>query len=509
VGSVVGTPFWAVGHSDVIKMNYAIGIGTLQSKQPEGTLLAHTYSFLSGISLSELKWGFYNPSESGTQESAFIHFTLHDIAGEGLSNFLRLKSGAAIIYMKGPMSDGTLWAKEWMQYKPVANDCKLDFSPTQGFTYTFAGMPIGRMAQTMELMCPDEITINNSDKGVAHANIFGEYLTEFENKWNGIVTANGTKVSTATIHFDVVGDGINDKLKATPPFITEKENSDATIGDGAASVQPWTTNKGDTIADAVKSLWNERFAPRNEDGSLVTDAGSQIEVNFKEWEGMNVIDVRLHERGSTDTVTSIIPICIGDDNNCKMALHRGQLVSIDFGGIINIIAADKVVNEHGAEKGGSQNGNDGITVLNAEGKYVVADESQYKESMAGLPHSAGIAVGGNSSFDGFGQLGTILNKYKSPEFKIEVELPYSFMFTPFEHGGALPDGMEGAVTGAIKYTSGVKLDFYWYTDPSCSTLALVDTISQTFRITQVVHTIGLNGNTTQISLSQLMLSTKA
>jgi len=109
-------------------------------------------------------------------------------------------------------------------------------------------------------------------------------------------------------------------------------------------------------------------------------------------------------------------------------------------------------------------------------------------------------------FDAWAALKTVLNTVKTSEFSISVEMPYTFAFTPNVHGGLMKDAMEGSITGGIHYAQGCDLEFYWYTDPSCSTLEKNDIISTSYRIASVQHTIGISANTTQVKLSHLQIT---
>lgn len=508
-----GPTFSAVGHRDVIKMEYEIGIGTIDAWKAD-KIIAHTESFKNGVSLSEIKWGFYNPSESGTKESAFLDFTLHDIAGEAISDYLRIKSGSTIIFFKGPMSDGKIWSGKEAIYKPIAQDCKLQFSPTQGFTYSFSAMPIGHLPKTKELATPAQITINGLDEaGNPHANTFEYYLKELAEKWNAHLAGDNIKVAKAMIKFEIsTGYGIQDDLKNHVPYITERsgeENELKKSGDPTTPIQQYEIPPNTDLATAVKGLWQQRFAEKDEDPDASINAGSQLEVNFREYKkGTNYIDVRLHRKTKTDTVTNIIPVCIGDDENCKNAAYRAQLVEINFGEKFLQVASVNKMNSIDANSHGEahQAGNSAHTVKSASDEYKISGETMMKETTAGMSHVPNLPAGNNPTMDGWGNFQTTLNNYKSPEFTLEIELPYSFGFTPIVNGGKLADAIEGCQSCGILFTEGVDLEFYWYTDPTCESLKKVKEISTRYRITKVTHTIGLSGNVTQVSLSHLNAS---
>jgi hypothetical protein len=82
-------------------------------------------------------------------------------------------------------------------------------------------------------------------------------------------------------------------------------------------------------------------------------------------------------------------------------------------------------------------------------------------------------------------------------------MPYTYGFTPITHGGFLPDAISGSPMGGINHDVGAELSFWWYVDVDCQQMAPVEAISTIYRITKVIHSIGLSGNNTQISLSHL------
>lgn len=499
-------PMTAVGHDEVIKMEYELGLGALEAEAPD-TSLAHTTSFEIGISLSEIKWGFYNTNETGEYDSSYIEFTLHDIAGTTLPLFLEVKSGARYIFFKGPKSDGSLWSGAYTKYQPIQDGCQLEFSQTQGFTYRFSGMPVGNLTKTQKMSVHSKIPINGiGDNDAKHGNTFKDYLQEIQEKWNSML--KGKKTGTARIEFET-GQSSPDLISQTP-FHIEAENHDnpkKQAGDPVARVQQFAIHPGVPIATVVQSLWQERFAVKETGPGKDMNAGSILEVNFKKYDGStNFIDVKLQKKRETDTSVIPLDVCIGDDENCKGATYRAQLTGLDFRGMLELVGQDKIIDAE-EQKLAEVNviGSDSVPCVDAEETKGGADK-QDKENLSHVPSSAGLPVGNSSIFDGRGILSSFLNRYKSADFALEIELPYSYGFTPVVHGGELIDAVDGCVTCGIHYTQGVQIQFYWYTDVTCETLALVPAISTNYRITSVTHTIGLSGNTTQVKLSHKNVS---
>ena len=507
------TPFYSVGHRETIKMEYLIGIGSISSGFME-KVLAYTESFNEGVSLSDIKWGFYNTGAGGATEAGYIEFTIHDIAGQCLEDFVKIKSATQYIYFQGPMSDGSLWPGPQMIYSPLSEDCNLEFSPSQGFTYTFKGFPLFQAARSKVMGAPAQFIINGLDHTTnkPHSNTFEDYLKELADKWNANIQSE-TKKNIAGIKFEYeTGDNIDSMRKATPfNVIKEKGKTLSTTANPLTPAAPITVQAGDTLSDVVIKLWQHGFAPTEQDAAGGYNADSKVEVNLKAKDGnIHLIDVKLHEKLKTDTTTTLIPVCVGDDINCKYQPYRANLVGINFGGIWNVVAA----NLFSKTEGGTDESDPSVTAGNDTKKNTdinVQDATTgttagSKENMNAIDTNPGIRSGQNPVYDGWNTVATILNKHKMPDFELNIELPYSFGFTPMVHGGLLTDSMTGMATGGISFKQGVALMFYWYTSPTCSALALVPGISNDYRVVKVTHNIGLNGNTTQVALSHLTIT---
>ena len=61
------------------------------------------------------------------------------------------------------------------------------------------------------------------------------------------------------------------------------------------------------------------------------------------------------------------------------------------------------------------------------------------------------------------------------------------------------------MVSSIDIKQGAELEFYWYTEPTCSILVKNPVISSSYRISEVTHQIGLSGNQTVVKLSHLQL----
>ncbi len=507
-GATVGSIYTAVGHAEVIKMDYYIGIGSISSGYMEH-VLAYTESFVEGVSLSEIRWGFYNTSSAGDISEANIQFTLHDIAGKTFGEFIKIKSGTQLIYFHGPTSAGTFWDGGDAVYSPNVDECNIEFSPSQGFTYTFSGTPLVHMAKTTAMVTPINMIINGFHDNVdilSTGNTFKEYMNEFMLKWNDGLPACKTTAKISEIQIE--DEGASAKMKDALPVITEKyENKDgAPVATTMTRIQPLEIAAGTTLADAIRKIWQERFVSAQKGEKDATPAqfsGSVLEVNIKSITPTIALDLKLLTEKESTEVTALEKICIGSDVNCIGALYRAQLVNIKFGGLINILGI--VATQHDESSSAASNTGSDTKTNECTTPSKELGPEQKQENINVKDYATFVSKAGQETFDPWGELHKILNKNKSPELTIDVEMPYSFGFTPKFHGGLLVDSVKGASSGAIHYTQGASLQFYWYDSPLCSNLIQNPVISTDYRITKVTHTIGLNGNTTQVSLSHLNL----
>lgn len=480
--------YTAVGNGQVVKMEYYIMIGPFDN-EPD-TLLAWTESFRDGISLSEIKWGYVNTSNAADSGLGQIEFTLHDIAGKSLANFIRVRKGTNYIHFKGPMSSGKLCPiPAWSMYFPIPEDCKIEFNATQGFTYTFVGKPIVQLGKSNTISATSDFTITGSQ--VEKETTFEDYLNKVVMPmWNTQIeeSNHSEKVSPKIKNFEFVSD---DKLsyEDNPAQVTLKE-----VKSAQSHLEPFAVTRGMNIDTLVTSLFNERFKKEEDYPKRPI-----IEVNFKRWQGEgHTLQVRFVDNTVEDVVSDMI-VCIGDDKNCAGFDFRGQLVGISFNELITQFAsiADGDISPSGdLTQGGNVKPNPADTspvkVDQGNEKAVKRDTSAYSS----LPM-------GHGSTAMWGQLTTYLQQHNIPGLTLDIELPFSFGFTPMSLGGLLKDSIEGGTGVGIHYTQGCELKFFWYEDPDCAKLVLRPEISQSYRITSVTHTIGLNGNTTQVGLSHL------
>ncbi len=504
-----GSPFTAVGHDEVIKMEYFIGIGRIDTGVME-IPLAWTSSYLTGVSLSEIRWGFYNTGESGTTESAKLEFTLHDIAGQTLSNFIRIKSGGWCIFFRGPTSSGFPWWGADAIYYPTPDSCDLQFSQTQGFTYRFSAVPIGNISKTAILAAHSKVTINGLNEGnVAHGNTFKDYLEELEVKWNKMISESPEKAGTAKIKIQMRGgEAANDEALTQSPVITEQENKGQNVvrtGDPSAKIKQIEFSQLQNIAEVIKSLWQKRFVSTETSPEKGISQSSHLEVNFAKYEaGTSIIDVKCHKTTVTDDTSYVFPICVGTDDVCSGFPYRAQIAAINFKGLFTLLAADKL----SAEKGTgplepSQAGNQEHGPIQHAKTHDVSESTQKENTLALLSLAAGMGRGNNPMYDGWGEFNSLKSVHKNADFTIDLDMPYTFAFTPQAHGGLLKDSIPGDPMGGIDIKVGAFLFFWWYTDPHCQDVSLVRELTTKYRITKVQHTIGLSGNTTQVSLSHL------
>lgn len=505
-----GSPMTSVGHDEVIRMHYYIGIGRIDEGRME-IPLAWTTSFKMGVSLSEIRWGFYNGSESGTSETGEIEFTLHDISGQTLSNFIKIKTGGWAIFFRGPTSSGWPWLGSEAIYFPTAEKCDMQFSQSQGFTYKISGVPIGNLAKSSAIFgAHSKITINGLNEGnVGHGNTFKDYLEELEVKWNKMLAENPSKANTAKIKIQMrTGEAANDDAMKQYPVLTEKENKGQNIigtGDPAAKILAIEFSPLQSIAEIIKSLWQMRFISAEKTPEQGLSQNSHLEVNYANYkEGTSIIDVKCHKRTVNDDTSYIFPICVGTDKVCKGYPYRAQMAALNFGKLWKLLAADKISHEKGmGHMDQSQAGNVEHGPTENAKTHKVSENTQSKNTVALISLAAGLGRGSNSAYDGWGEFNSLRSYFKDADFTIDLDMPYTFGFTPVIHDGLLKDAVPGDPMGGIDENVGAFLYFWWYTDPTCQEMTLVKELSTKYRITKVQHTIGLSGNTTQVSLSHL------
>lgn len=502
-----GNIWTPVGHMNVIKMQYKIAIGKIEAGTPEEPNLADTDSHLRGVSLSEIKWGYYGTGEQGNN-TAYLEFSIHDIAGQTFEQFLKIKSAAYLVYYHGPDSAGDPWPKNWAMFTPIGDKCDIQFSPTQGFTYSFVCAPYGKLVQSQSLAFSKLVTVNGlgaEGQTVRHGNTFWDYLKEIEHKWKQDLP--DSKKTLAEIKFFIRrGDDTGDSLANMPPTMVDPKDAKPQniSGAGGGHLAPFEIKAGTTIATAITNLFQERFAVIEQTAGQGVGEAPVLEINYMKYEAGSQIDVALGKKKTTDVAIDPIPVCIGTDMNCIGAAYRANLVKLEFGPnlLLALSAAVMAVSNGGstAENSVTQS----VDYFEVEHSYKNScPGNQARETSGLIPYSAGGPVSVNPKFDNWGIIQGYLNVNKHPELTLTIEMPYAFGFSPKYHGGRLKDAVPECGLGAVSHTAGVELKFFWYTSPDCEVLALVPAISTCYRITKVTHTIGLNGNSTQIDLSHV------
>ena len=480
----------AVGNGDVIHMQYVLMIGDFD-KDPD-TLLAYTDSYNDGVSLSSIKWGYVNTSATGENSLGDIEFTLHDIAGIGFANFIRIRRGSVYIHFLQPMSNGDIADPGvFSLYFPIIDNCNIEFNATQGFTYTFSGRPIVQLSKTKQISSSQTFDITGSKEKptIGFGDFCNSVLRTMWNKhvMNDKVIPDEKKLDTMINEFVFVDD---DKLHYEDNTASVTLERVEKIGD---FIKPFTVQSGEGISSVLTRLFHTRFKAENQFPNM-----PQLEANFVKWQGTgHVIQIRFADK-KTEDVTADMTICIGDDANCGDAEYRGQLSNIDFGDLISTFSSGKSLT-YLASGDSTQSGTVSSTATHP---VPLETDSGGAEKQFELDISQNKSLAQNS-IAVWGQLSTLLANNKIPGFTIKVELPYSFGFTPKILGGKLKDSIEGGTGVGIHYTQGCNLQFYWYVDPDCQELKLQEMISRDYRITSVTHTIGLNGNTTEVGLSHL------
>lgn len=501
----IPTMYNPTGWSEPIRMEYEIRFDELGREKP-GELFVDTTSFRQGVSLSSIKWSFYNICDQSTREGGVIEFTVHDIAGQTLEKYYKISRTRTHIYFLGPMSDGSLWIPgKYAIYVPIEDKCSLEFSATQGFTYKIVGKPAGKIAESAFLTTPFKIIINGIGiDNKNHDNTFRSYLKEFEDKWNAMIKQHPSKESTAMIKFITnEKEGVNSMMMKATPYYTE-QNKDTPLnpsGDPVTRIKEFEVSSGSPIAEYVRRLWQQRFTGKDPDDKKGTSGSSTLLVEYSKYEGgINYICIKLLRKQDSDEVNNVIPVCIGSDLNCIGQQYRATLSNIEFNGIFNSMQTNKINLElH------QSNGEPG-QVGNTENKTIPVkdEEGQFERSTTeDAKHSAGLPRGNNSLHDGWACFSSLLNDTNKPEFVLDIEMPYTFAFTPKQLGGLLENSIDDQQTSNIHEKVGVDLEFYWYTDPLCEILTKVEAISRKYRLDTVTHSIGLSGNSTQLRLSHM------
>ena len=481
----------AVGNGDVVRMEYELWLGSFDNEPHQK--IADTTSFTDGISLSEIKWGYINTSNGDESGLGSISFTLHDIAGGSLATFIKLRKGTHFINFKCPDSTGALnTTDKWAVYYPKPEECKIDFNATQGFTYTFVGTPVIQLGKTENISLPEQFVISGSE--LSPTSTFADYLNKksgVKDMWNSQIKAskNENEIGPRIKDFVFIDD---DKLKYEDNVASVRVK----LEDGKQTrIEDYVVAPGTPIETVVRQLFYVRFL-----GDKDIPKKPKLEVSFKKWQGEgHTLLVRFQDI-DTEEVVDDIAVCIGDDINCIGADYRAQLLNIQFNDLITGFLPSAKDTEDSDSGDQVQSGNaDGVAAPDTESRTRNGNEKATSKETT-MRRIIPTGQGGSAMW---GQIAEYLQKNKLPSFTLDIEMPYSFGFSPVAIGGKLKDSIEGGTGVGIHYTQGIKLDFYWYTDPTCQILEKRTEISQSYRITSVSHTIGLNGNTTAVGLSHL------
>lgn len=475
-----GTP---VGILDVVKMDYQIGIG----KMDDGieSMLAWTDSFTVGVTLSSISWGFVNPgAASGDVTNVKITVTLHDIAGQLFNDFVKIRRGNYYLYFMGPQSSGPLMGGAWIIYRPIADECSIEFSQTQGFTYTISGDPLILTARSGTFTPTEPFTLTGTTPGVSKTGTFRDYIKELEILWN-----RQTK-DKPTAQVELLIEGTNEYPDRKPNKTNKSEGDSPDFINFTAERKP--------IVDIIRSLWDSSF---NIEADVKNKVG--LEINFKESRGgKNIIVISFYDINSEKPANTVPLVCVGDDVNCAGAIYRGQLSGINLNSITQmLIPSDANTQNNGAAPEGSDSNTN--TPLPASPNETAGQKVVGRQETTNRTNSTMVTSEGRIASP-WEEAITMMRKSMVPDFTMSIELPYTSDLAPAAVGGILMDanGGDGASVG-IHMQQGMILMFYWYTDPLCESLALNPLISTTYRITKVTHTIGLSGNTTQLEVSHI------
>jgi len=488
-------------NGDVIMMHYKVYLAEVDTGNNK-KLLADTFSYKLGVSCSEIKWGFDNGGAYGHDiNNKRISITLHDIAGKLIADIVKIQSMKYWIYFVGPTSTGELWSGPPVIYSPDPKDCKIEFSPTQGFTYTISGIPAMTLPSSQAVTNSQEFSLTGfAGDGISKGSTFADYLKKhLVARWNSYITQDLKKPQAK---IKIIPDESHPLMKnrAQVTVKNEKGTQDR--------IEPFKVPAGKSISDVITELWETRFKKKEKDlqknkhGSI--GHRPTLQIFFEKWKGKEVvIHVKFTDNKDAKSTSNNLDICIGSDMNCVGSLYRGQLVSMDFGPLYSQMQAisNHIDNAKGStdphRSTGAQGGNDGGDVETG------VNENEARpghENITELPFSSGLTKKSDGSW---GLIDAVIKAGNVPKFTIGVELPYSYAFTPDVHGGLLKPLIDGLITGGIATNQGANLEFFWYTDPNCSVLIKQPEISGTYRIATVTHTIGLSGNTTQVTLATL------
>lgn len=487
-------PNSAVGHSDVVLMKYKIGMGLYDHGLD--ALIVSDQTYKEGVSLSEVSWGFNSPGSTNGAEAAKLSFTIHDIAGKMIDTISKLRTGKYWLYFKGPTSTGALWGGDYAIYRPIPEDCRIEFSYSTGFTYTISGVPIVKLVEK-SLVLKSNFTITGNNAGPNAT--FKDYLIkEFQKMYNDTLKETPDKLESAQLKFNKLEGSIMDNPIA--PDQVSKDNQ--------GYIAPMEFSQNTPLATAIREFFFGRFFSKEH---VKSQTGGQdkgrpnIQVTFDKLKDgfveVSVIGIDSVEEAQVDTSLSI---CIGDDANCAGIPYRAELAGIEMPDILYSEMTRIALKREDESGDPAQAGNDTGIVDKGDGKRVInTSDGGEDEAEVSLAFSGDLFMNADGVQSTYA---AALTTNKMSGFTVSIELPYSFAFTPDPYGGKLKPAIPGTSGVGIDVTQGANLSMFWYKDSSCSELALVPGISGFYRIVEVTHTIGLSANTTQVKLSHFTLS---
>lgn len=501
--TAVVNPGSPVGLGQVVWMDYIIGYGKFDLGMENW--LAYRTSFQEGVSLSSIQWSFVNTgTQKGNEITGKISFTLHDIAGALFEKYMHIKTGIDYLYFVGPKSDGNLWDSGLPSlYQVDPEGCSLEFSATQGFTYTIAGISAVSTSKSTQISAPADFGITGVIGGT-NQTFIETVVVELVSQWNKKVM--DTCKTGAQI--ELILDGSKEKnaiYMVRPPVTIDKKN-----GGENDNTFNFSVKMNESLHDIITRLWTEIFQ-NTDDTNPNNDVKKnvRVRVDFEKWEGNKITCQILFTDDTADTVlTNPMKICVGDDKNCEGAPYRGELASINLNDIVNkflIHEGFQGTEANGTAPSGSEVKPPVPNCVTEKIKTYPNDHGTASESNMDWKASGFLKSPEGGAASGYwGQVFRLIKDNNATPLEIEINMSYTSDFTPDIHTGKLKTGIQG-MASTIDLTQGAELEFYWYSNPNCDSLVLSPVISSSYRISEVSHQIGLSGNQTVVKLSHLQL----
>lgn len=485
-----------VGIGQVVKMEYWIGYGLMDTGPTD--YIAWTESYKEGITLSDIQWGFVNTgTQKGNEITGKISFTLHDIAGTLFNKYMHLKHGIDFIYFIGPDSTGAMWSGIPALFQVEPENCSLEFSQTQGFTYTISGISAFSVARSKQIVSPSKFDITGVTNGTG--NTFEKVLKDdLTKEWNNLLKS--CKKPTAEIEIICDRNDVADYYFDRTPVTTDTKTDD-----GKEDTFQYSITQNTSISDAITGLWHNIFSEAD-DANLNT----RIRVDFKKWEGSKIqVVVQFTDFECDDALINPMKICVGSDKTCAdKSAYRGEIASINLNDITNkfLRPQEKKPQESGNTSPKGSEKSPPASCPSGDRKYPIDHSGK---SGAEMPwHASGFDKKGEGDKMGYwGQMYDLIQKNNATPLEIEINMAYTSAFTPEPHdpkSAKLKPGLKTMVS-TIDLKQGADFKFFWYKDPDCAELIENPIISGTYRISEVNHQIGLSGNQTVVKLSHLQL----